>query len=63
MAACLQRLWILRRSDNERKENTMRLNVAKSRFFKKKEPFKIATDYDNECFYDKMRTMNLNKVG
>ena len=41
----------------------MRLNVAKSRFFKKKEPFKIATDYDNECFYDKMRTMNLNKVG
>ena len=56
-------LITLNQSDNERKENTMRLNVAKSRFFKKKEPFKIATDYDNECFYDKMRTMNLNKVG
>lgn len=56
-------LITLNQSDNERKENTMRLNVAKSRFFKKGEPFKIATDYDNESFYDKTRTMNLNKVG
>jgi len=41
----------------------MRLNVAKSRFFEKGEPFKIATDYDNEQFYDQVRTMNINKVG
>ena len=32
-------------SDNEMKEDTMRLYVAKSRFFKKGDPIKIATDY------------------
>ena len=31
--------------------------------FEKGEPFKIATDYDNEQFYDQVRTMNINKVG
>lgn len=55
-------LITLNQSRNEMKENTMRLYVAKSRFFKKGDPIKIATDYDNELFYDRTRTMNLNKV-
>lgn len=52
----------LNQSVNEMRENTMRINVAKSRFFKKGEPFKIATDYENELFYDRVRTLNINKV-
>ena len=56
-------LITLNQSRNEANENTMRLYVAKSRFFKKsKDPIRIATDYDNEMFYDRARTMNLNKV-
>lgn len=55
-------LITLNQSRNEAKENTMRLYVAKSRFFKKGDPIRIATDYDNELFYDRTRTMNLNKV-
>lgn len=55
-------LITLNQSQNEMKENTMRLYVAKSRFFKKGDPIKIATDYDNEMFYDRARTMNLEKV-
>ena len=39
----------------------MRLHVAKSRFFKKGDTIKIATDYDNEVFYDSQRTLNLNR--
>lgn len=52
----------LNQSVNEMRENTMRINVAKSRFFKKGDPFKIATDYENEIFYDRARTLNINKV-
>lgn len=55
-------LITLNQSRNEMKENTMRLYVAKSRFFKKGDPIKIATDYDNECFYDRGRTMNINRA-
>lgn len=55
-------LITLNQSINEMRENVMRLNVAKSRFFKKGDPFKIATDYDNECFYDRARTLNISKV-
>lgn len=51
----------LNQSAAERKEDTMRLHVAKSRFFKKGETLKIATDYDNEIFYDARRTMNLKR--
>lgn len=51
----------LNQSANERKENIMRINIAKSRFFPKGEPFKIATDYDNEIFFDAQRTLNLRK--
>ena len=40
----------------------MRLFVAKSRFFEKGEPFRIATDYEHEQFYDRERSMNINKV-
>lgn len=58
----LSHLITLNQSSNEARENTMRIHVAKSRFFKKGEPFKIATDYDNEMFYDRARTMNINKV-
>jgi len=58
----LTHLITLNQTANESKENTMRLNIAKSRFFKKGEPFRIATDYDHELFYDRARTLNLNKV-
>lgn len=58
----LTHLITLNQSTNESKENIMRLNIAKSRFFKKGEPFKIATDYEHENFYDRVRSMNINKV-
>ena len=51
----------LNQSSAERKENVMRLHVAKSRFFKKGDTIRIATDYDNEVFYDGQRTLNLNR--
>lgn len=51
----------LNQSSAERKENVMRLHVAKSRFFKKGDTIKIATDYDNEVFFDAQRTLNLNR--
>lgn len=50
----------LNQSSAERKEDIMRLHIAKSRFFKKGDTIKIATDYDNEVFYDVQRTLNLN---
>lgn len=59
----LTHLITLNQSSREEKEDTMRIHVAKSRFFKKGEPFKIATDYEHEKFYDQCRTMRLNKVG
>jgi replicative DNA helicase len=58
----LSHLITLNQTNNEMKEHTMRINVAKSRFFEKSDPFKIATDYENECFYDRDRTLNINKV-
>jgi len=51
----------LNQSDREAKEQTMRINVAKSRFFRKGEPFRICTDYEHECFFDRTRTLNLPK--
>lgn len=57
----LTHLITLNQSNREDKENTMRLHVAKSRFFKRGEPFKIATDYEHEQFYSRQRTMNINK--
>ena len=62
LARPMTHLITLNQSDNEMKEDTMRLYVAKSRFFKKGDPIKIATDYENEKFYDKERTMNLRLV-
>lgn len=62
IARPLSHLITLNQSDRERKERTMRLYVAKSRFFEKGEPIKIATDYNHEQFYDRQRTMNLNKM-
>lgn len=49
----------LNQSRTEEKENTMRMYVAKSRFFKKADPFKICTDYEHERFYCRERTLNL----
>lgn len=58
----LSHLITLNQSDREDRENTMRLNVAKSRFFKKGKPIRIATDYDHEQFYDRQRTLNMAKM-
>lgn len=60
IARPMTHLITLNQSDRERKEETMRLFVAKSRFFAKGEPFRIATDYGHERFYDRQRTMNIN---
>lgn len=49
----------LNQSRKEYRENTMRLYVDKFRFCKKSEPFRIATDYEHERFYDRERTLNL----
>lgn len=49
----------LNQSDNERKESVLRLHVDKFRFASKCDPFKIATAYDREMFYDRERTLNL----
>ena len=51
----------LNQSVREEKENTMRIYVAKSRFFPKGSPFRICTDYEHEVFYDRVRSMNLPK--
>lgn len=63
LARPMTHLITLNQSDNERREHTMRLNVAKSRFFEKPPFFKIATNYDNEQFYDRKRTLQLAKLG
>lgn len=55
-------LITLNQSSNEVRENTMRLYVAKSRFFKRGDPFRIATDYEHEQFYDRARTLNITKA-
>lgn len=52
----------LNQSSSERQENVMRLHVAKSRFFKKGDTIRIATDYDNEVFYDMQRSLNLQQI-
>lgn len=52
-------LITLNQSSREKKEETMRINVAKSRFFKIPDVIRIATNYDEEQFYDRARTMNL----
>lgn len=46
----------LNQSDREARSLCMRINVAKSRFFKRGAPFTICTDYDHERFYDRERT-------
>lgn len=62
LARPLTHLITLNQSANERREHTMRIHLAKSRFFESGGTFRIATDYDNECFYDRIRTMNINKT-
>lgn len=51
----------LNQTANERSESTMRLHVAKARFFPKGDTFRIATDYDNEIFFDAERTVNIRR--
>jgi replicative DNA helicase len=62
LARPMTHLITLNQSDNERREKVMRIHVAKSRFFDKMEPFKIATNYNEEQFYDSVRTLNINKM-
>jgi hypothetical protein len=59
LAWALTHLISLNQTSKERKERTMRLYTAKSRFFPKGEPFRIATDYEHEKFIDVERTMNM----
>lgn len=49
----------LNQSRREYKENIMRLYADKFRFEKKRDPFRICTDYEHEVFYDRERTLNL----
>lgn len=49
----------LNQSRREMKEETMRLFVAKSRFFRATGAIRICTDYDHEVFYARDRTLNL----
>lgn len=51
----------LNQSSAERKENLMRLHVAKSRFFRKGDTIKIATNYDDEVFFDAERSLTLQQ--
>lgn len=59
IARPLTHLITLNQSENENRENTMRIHIAKSRFFKGKNTFKIATNYNEEMFYDRARTMQI----
>jgi replicative DNA helicase len=52
-------LITLNQSSQERQDATMRLFVAKARFWKPSKVFKIATDYQNEQFYDRQRSITL----
>lgn len=49
----------LNQSDKERRESIIRIHVDKFRFAPKCEPFRIVTDYAHECFYDRIRSLNL----
>lgn len=56
----LTHLITINRTYREQDEETLRLHKAKWRFGKNTKPTaKICTDYDNERFYDKERTLNL----
>ena len=59
LARPMTHLISLNQTDDERNDNLMRLHVAKSRFFRKGATIRIATDYENEVFYDRRRTLNL----
>ena len=55
-------LITLNQSIRESKENMMRIHLAKARLFYRQTPtFRICTDYEHECFYDRVRTLNLPK--
>lgn len=51
----------LNQSSAERNEDVMRLHIAKARFFKKGDTIKIATNYDDEVFFDAQRSLTLNR--
>mgnify|MGYP002623106158 CR=1 FL=1 len=52
-------LITLNQSRREYQEQTMRIYADKFRFARKVEPFRIATDYEHELFYDRNRSLNL----
>lgn len=58
----LTHLITLNQTDTEFKEQTMRLYVDKSRWFAGRKAIKIATDYMNEIFYDRDRTLRINAI-
>lgn len=63
LARPMTHLITLNQSSNERANQTMRLHVAKSRFFaRSKDTIKIATKYDEEQFYDRRRTADLRII-
>lgn len=49
----------LNQSDRERREKVLRIYIDKFRFAPKCQPFRIATAYDREFFYDRVRSLNL----
>lgn len=49
----------LNQSSKERNEGILRINIDKFRFAPKCDPFKIAIDFDRECFFDRERSLNL----
>lgn len=63
VSRALTHLLTLNQSSNEKKEQTMRINVAKARLFYMDEPvFRIDTDFDNEvfCLQDNLNNTQLS---
>lgn len=56
--------WLisLNQTEDERNDESMRIHIAKSRFTKKGDTFKIATDFDREIFYDRKRSSDIQRL-
>lgn len=61
LSRALTHLITLNQTSDERKAHQMRLHIAKSRFFRKGDTFKIVTDFDREIFYDRQKTFALQR--
>lgn len=49
----------LNQSSSERAEGLIRIHIDKFRFAPRCSPFRIAVNFDKECFFDRERTINL----